>query len=211
MKNLTLNKKSTILDFKESKISSKDIATINKFKKLVINEGDSGLRKIAKILNEKEIKSFKVTNSEFKQSDKFLSDSLKNSILIAYANIKKYHQKQLDGLSINNLETTKGISLWSEFRPIDTVGLYIPGGTAPLFSSLLMQAIPAIIAGCKNIIICTPPDTKGKINPTILWVADLLNIKNVYKVGGSQAIFAMAYHSLVGSSEPVNRLSSRIG
>ena len=147
MKNLTLNKKSTILDFNESKISSKDIATINKFKKLVINEGDNGLGKIAKILNEKELKSFKVTKSEFNQSDKFLSDSLKNSILIAYANIKKYHQKQLDGLSINNLETTKGISLWSEFRPIDTVGLYIPGGTAPLFSSLLMQAIPAIIAG----------------------------------------------------------------
>ena len=193
MKNLTLNKKSTILDFNESKISSKDIATINKFKKLVINEGDNGLRKIAKILNEKELKSFKVTKSEFNQSDKFLSDSLKNSILIAYANIKKYHQKQLDGLSINNLETTKGISLWSEFRPIDTVGLYIPGGTAPLFSSLLMQAIPAIIAGCKNIIICTPPDAKGKINPTILWVANLLKIKNVYKVGGAQAIFAMAY------------------
>ena len=169
MKNLTLNKKSTVLDFKESKISSKDITTINKFKRLVINEGDNGLRKIAKILNEKELKSFKVTNSEFKQSDKFLSDSLKNSILIAYANIKKYHQKQLDGLSINNLETTKGISLWSEFRPIDTVGLYIPGGTAPLFSSLLMQAIPAIIAGCKNIVICTPPDAKGKINPTILF------------------------------------------
>ena len=193
MKNLTLNKKSTILDFKESKISSKDIATINKFKRLVINEGDNGLRKIAKILNEKELKSFKVTNSEFKQSDKFLSDKLKNSILIAQANIKKYHQKQLDGLSINNLETTKGVSLWSEFRPIDTVGLYIPGGTAPLFSSLLMQAIPAIIAGCKNIVICTPPDAKGKINPTILWVANLLKIKNVYKVGGAQAIFAMAY------------------
>ena len=193
MKNLTLNKKSTVLDFKESKISSKDIATINKFKRLVINEGDNGLRKISKILNEKELKSFKVTKSEFKQSDKFLSDSLKNSILIAYANIKKYHQKQLDGLSINNLETTKGISLWSEFRPIDTVGLYIPGGTAPLFSSLLMQAIPAIIAGCKNIVICTPPDAKGKINPTILWVANLLKIKNIYKVGGAQAIFAMAY------------------
>ncbi len=193
MKNLTLNKKSTVLDFKESKILSKDIATINKFKRLVINEGDNGLRKISKILNEKELKSFKVTKSEFKQSDKFLSDSLKNSILIAYANIKKYHQKQLNGLSINNLETTKGISLWSEFRPIDTVGLYIPGGTAPLFSSLLMQAIPAIIAGCKNIVICTPPDAKGKINPTILWVANLLKIKNIYKVGGAQAIFAMAY------------------
>ena len=83
--------------------------------------------------------------------------------------------------------------MWSEFKPIDVVGLYVPGGTAPLFSSFLMQAIPAIIAGCKNIIVCTPPDKNGKIDPTILWVANLLNIKNIFKVGGSQAIFAMAY------------------
>ena len=193
MKELLLNKKSTILEFNESKISSKDITTINKFKKLVVNEGDSGLRKISKVLKEKEIKSFKATNSEFKKAKKLVDGQLKNAILTAYSNIKKYHEKQLDGLSINKVETTKGVYLWSEFKPIDTVGLYVPGGTAPLFSSLLMQAIPAIIAGCPNIVICTPPDTNGKINPTILWVADLLNIKNVYKVGGSQAIFAMAY------------------
>jgi histidinol dehydrogenase len=113
--------------------------------------------------------------------------------LVASSNIRKYHEKQLDGLSIKNIETTKGVNLWSEFKPIDVIGLYIPGGTAPLFSSLLMQAIPAIIAGCKNIIICTPPNKDGNIDPTILWVANLLNIKKVFKVGGSQAIFAMAY------------------
>ncbi|MDB3996812.1 histidinol dehydrogenase [Gammaproteobacteria bacterium] len=128
-----------------------------------------------------------------KKADKLLYDDLKNAILIAYSNIKKFHEMQLDGLAINSIETTKGVTLWSEFKPIDTVGLYIPGGTAPLFSSLLMQSIPAIIAGCKNIVICTPPDSNGQINPTILWVAKLLNIKNVYKVGGAQAIFAMAY------------------
>ena len=193
MKELLLNKKSKILEFTESKITSKYITTINKFKKLVIEEGDNGLRKISKILKEKEIKSFKVSNSEFKKAEELVDDQLKNAILIAYSNIKKYHEEQLDGLSVNKVETTKGVSLWSEFKPIDSVGLYIPGGTAPLFSSLLMQAIPAIIAGCPNIVICTPPDKNGKINPTILWVADLLNIKNVYKVGGSQAIFAMAY------------------
>ena len=193
MKELILNKKSTILEFTESKISSKDIATVNKFKKLIIENGDDGLKEISKILKEKQINNFKVTNSEFKKADKLIDDDLKNAILIAYSNIKKYHEKQLDGLNINNVETTKGVTLWSEFRPIDTVGLYIPGGTAPLFSSLLMQAIPAMIAGCKNIVICTPPDANGKINPTILWVAKLLNIKNVFKVGGAQAIFAMAY------------------
>jgi len=193
MKNLTLRKNIPTLDFKKSKLSRKDINTINKFKSLVINNGDDGLREISKILKEKSLNSFKVTKSEFKKADQLLNDDIKNAILIAYANIKKYHEKQLEGLSIKNIETTKGVKLWSEFKAIDVVGLYIPGGTAPLFSSLLMQAIPAIIAGCNNIVVCTPPNKSGNIDPAILWVASLLNIKNIYKVGGSQAIFAMAY------------------
>ena len=193
MKEIVLKKKLPILEFEESKMSSKNIATLKKFKSIVIESGDDGLKKISKILNEKVIKKLKVTKSEFKSADKLLSDDLKNAILVASSNIRKYHEKQLEGLSIKNIETTKGINLWSEFKPIDVIGLYIPGGTAPLFSSLLMQAIPAIIAGCKNIIICTPPNKDGNIDPTILWVANLLNIKKVFKVGGSQAIFAMAY------------------
>ena len=191
MKEIVLKNKLPILEFKESKMSSKNIATLKKFKSIVV-ESD-GLKEISKILNEKVIKKLKVTKSEFKSADKLLSDDLKNAILVASSNIRKYHEKQLEGLSIKNIETTKGINLWSEFKPIDVIGLYIPGGTAPLFSSLLMQAIPAIIAGCKNIIICTPPNKDGNIDPTILWVANLLNIKKVFKVGGSQAIFAMAY------------------
>ena len=193
MKNLTLRKNIPTLDFKESKLSRKDINTINKFKSLVINNGDDGLKEISKILKEKPLNSFKVTKSEFKKADKLLNDDIKNAILIAYANIKKYHEKQLEGLSIKDIETTKGIKLWSEFKPIDVIGLYIPGGTAPLFSSFLMQAIPAIIAGCNNIVVCTPPNKNGDIDPAILWVANLLNIKNIFKVGGSQAVFAMAY------------------
>ena len=193
MKEIVLKKKLPILEFEESKMSSKNIATLKKFKSIVIESGDDGLKEISKILNEKVIKKLKVTKSEFKSADKLLSDDLKNAILVASSNIRKYHEKQLDGLSIKNIETTKGVNLWSEFKPIDVIGLYIPGGTAPLFSSLLMQAIPAIIAGCKNIIICTPPNKDGNIDPTILWVASLLNIKKVFKVGGSQAIFAMAY------------------
>ena len=193
MKNLTLKKNIPTLDFKEYKLSRKDINTINKFKSLVINDGDNGLREISKILKEKSLNSFKVTKSEFKKADKLLNDDIKNAILIAYANIKKYHEKQLEGLSIKDIETTKGVKLWSEFKPIDVIGLYIPGGTAPLFSSFLMQAIPAIIAGCNNIVVCTPPNKNGNIDPAILWVANLLNIKNIFKVGGSQAVFAMAY------------------
>ena len=193
MKEIVLKKKLPILEFEESKMSSKNIATLKKFKSIVIESGDDGLKEISKILNEKVINKLKVTKPEFKSADKLLSDDLKNAILVASSNIRKYHEKQLDGLSIKNIETTKGVNLWSEFKPIDVIGLYIPGGTAPLFSSLLMQAIPAIIAGCKNIIICTPPNKDGNIDPTILWVANLLNIKKVFKVGGSQAIFAMAY------------------
>ncbi|MDB2489243.1 histidinol dehydrogenase [Gammaproteobacteria bacterium] len=193
MKYIKLTKNIPILDFQESKIPIKDINTVKKFKSLVLDNGDDGIREISKLLKEKSLKNFKVTNSEFKKADKLLDDEIKNAILVAYSNIKKYHEKQLEGLSIKTIETTKGIKLWSEFRPIDVVGLYVPGGTAPLFSSFLMQAIPAIIAGCKNIIVCTPPDENGKIDPTILWVANLLNIKNIFKVGGSQAIFAMAY------------------
>ena len=193
MKEIVLKKKLPILEFEESKMSSKNIATLKKFKSIVIESGDDGLKEISKILNEKVINKLKVTKPEFKSADKLLNDDLKNAILVASSNIRKYHEKQLDGLSIKNIETTKGVNLWSEFKPIDVIGLYIPGGTAPLFSSLLMQAIPAIIAGCKNIIICTPPNKDGNIDPTILWVASLLNIKKVFKVGGSQAIFAMAY------------------
>ena len=193
MKEIVLKKKLPILEFEESRMSSKNIATLKKFKSIVIQSGDDGLKEISKILNEKVINKLKVTKPEFKSADKLLSDDLKNAILVASSNIRKYHEKQLDGLSIKNIETTKGVNLWSEFKPIDVIGLYIPGGTAPLFSSLLMQAIPATIAGCKNIIICTPPNKDGNIDPTILWVANLLNIKKVFKVGGSQAIFAMAY------------------
>ena len=193
MKEITLNNTSKVIEFKESKFSKKNLSTIKNFQKLVKDNGDNGLRTISSILGEKSLNSFKVKKSEFKTSEKLVNDELKNAILVAYSNIKKYHEKQLNGLSITTTETTKGISLWSDFKPIDTVGLYVPGGTAPLFSSLLMQAIPAIIAGCKNIIICTPPDKNGKINPTILWTAKLLGIENIFKVGGSQAIFAMAY------------------
>ncbi|MDA9815216.1 histidinol dehydrogenase [Gammaproteobacteria bacterium] len=193
MKYIKLTKNIPTLDFQESKMPIKDINTVKKFKSLILDNGDDGIREISMLLNERPLKNFKVTNSEFKKADKLLDDDIKNAILVAYSNIKKYHEKQLEGLSIKSIETTKGIKLWSEFRPIDVVGLYIPGGTAPLFSSFLMQAIPAIIAGCKDIIVCTPPDKNGKIDPTILWVANLLNVKNIFKVGGSQAIFAMTY------------------
>ena len=193
MKAINLTNKNLLLDFKDSKFSKSNKAVLKKFEKLIINEGDEGIKKISRLLKEKSLPKLKVTNSEFKNSDKQIDEKLKAAILIAHSNIKQYHQKQIPGLSIKPNETTKGIKLWSEFRPIETVGLYIPGGTAPLFSSLMMQAIPALLAGCPNIVVCTPPNKLGNIDPTILWVANMLGIKNVFKVGGSQAIFSMAY------------------
>jgi histidinol dehydrogenase len=129
MKEIVLKKKLPILEFEESKMSSKNIATLKKFKSIVIESGDDGLKEISKILNEKVINKLKVTKPEFKSADKLLNDDLKNAILVASSNIRKYHEKQLDGLSIKNIETTKGVNLWSEFKPIDVIGLYIPGGT----------------------------------------------------------------------------------
>jgi len=193
MKSITLTSKNLFIDFKNYKFSNSNKITLKKFEKLIINQGDEGIFEISKILNEKPLLKLKVSNLEFKNSDKQISDELKIAILEAYSNIKQYHEKQIPGLSIRPNETTKGIKLWSEFRPIESVGLYIPGGTSPLFSSLMMQAIPALLAGCQNITVCTPPNKFGKIDPAILWVANLLGIKNVFKVGGSQAIFSMAY------------------
>ena len=115
---------------------------------------------------------------------------LKESIQKAYENIHKFHASQTE--NSKKIETTQGVTCWRENRPIDKVGIYIPGGSAPLFSTVLMLGIPAKIAGCKKVVLCTPPDKKGKINPLILYAANLVGIQKVYAVGGIQAIAAMA-------------------
>jgi histidinol dehydrogenase len=126
-----------------------------------------------------------------------VSDHLKQSILNSAANIKLVCENDKKGLSSTPIETTKGIQVWKEFRSIDSVGIYVPGGSAPLISSLLMQLIPAQVAGCKNIIVCTPPNKSGEISPEILWIAKVYGVKEIYKVGGAQAILAMAYGTTI--------------
>ncbi len=126
-----------------------------------------------------------------------VSDDLKQSILNSAANIKLVCENDKKGLSSTPIETTKGIQVWKEFRSIDSVGIYVPGGSAPLISSLLMQLIPAQVAGCKNIIVCTPPNKSGEISPEILWIAKIYGVKEIYKVGGAQAILAMAYGTTI--------------
>ena len=193
MQKIKLNKSNMLLNTRSSSASPAILKTVRKFEKMILADGDIGIKNISILLNERPLKSLKVTKKEFSESDGKIKDELKSAILIAYANIKKYHESQLQQLKTSKVETTPGINLWSEFKPIERVGLYIPGGSAPLFSSLLMQAIPALIAGCKDIVICTPPNKNGKIDPSILWVAKLLKTTQVFKVGGAQAIFSMSY------------------
>jgi histidinol dehydrogenase len=135
--------------------------------------------------------NLKVTHSEISESEQHIPAGLKKALRVAQKNIKKFHSSQLTSEPV--VETTKGVVCWRKSIPIERVGLYIPGGSAPLFSTLLMLGIPAKLAGCKEIIVCTPPGRDGKINPIILYTASLLGISNIFKVGGAQAIAAMAY------------------
>jgi len=120
-----------------------------------------------------------------------ISNSLKKSIEIAYQNIKLFHQKQIH--EEPQIEVSKGVFCWRKTIPIEKIGFYIPGGYAPLLSTVLMLGVPGKLSGCKNIILCSPPDRNGKINPSILYVAKYVGITRVYKIGGAQAIAAMAY------------------
>ena len=171
--------------------------TVLRIKNLVLSQGTSAFNQINKELNTKSPKSFKVKGSEISKSDLLVSDKLKQSILQSAANIKTICENDKKGFIGSPVETTKGIKVWKEFRPIDSVGIYVPGGSAPLISSLLMQLIPATVAGCKNIIICTPPNKNGLVAAEILWIAKIYGIKKIYKVGGAQAIFGMAYGTTI--------------
>ena len=144
-----------------------------------------------------------VTQEEMAKSSKMVGKDLIKAISVAKKNIEKFHKTQLE--KERKIETTSGVICWRKNLPIEKVGLYIPGGSAPLFSTLLMLAIPAMIAGCKDILVCTPPsDSKGNVDATVLYVARLLGIKKIYKSGGAQAIAAMAYGTQ--TVEKVNKI-----
>jgi histidinol dehydrogenase len=132
-----------------------------------------------------------VTPDEISTAENGLTAALKDAIRQAAKNIEAFHQKQW--VKEEQVETMPGITCWRRWVGIEKVGLYIPGGTAPLFSTLLMLAIPARIAGCRQIILCTPPSGDGSIHPAILFAAKVAGVTNIYKVGGAQAIAAMAY------------------
>ncbi|WP_128331538.1 histidinol dehydrogenase [Apibacter sp. HY039] len=155
----------------------------------VEKDGDSALLKFTLQFDQAEINEIKVNQTEFIEAEKLVSVELKEAIKQAILNIEKFHSSQQE--KPKTIETQSGVECWRESRAIEKVGLYIPGGSAPLFSTVLMLGIPAKLAGCKQIILCTPPDKNGNIHPAILFAAQSVGISEVYKVGGIQAIAAL--------------------
>ena len=157
----------------------------------VKEKGDEVLKKFTLEFDKINIENLSVSDEEILEAEKLVSDELKKAIDIARINIEKFHLAQRE--EIKKMETSKGVICWRKSVPISKVGLYIPGGTAPLFSTILMLGVPANIAGCEEIVLCTPPNKEGKIHPAILYTASILGIRKIFKVGGAQAIAAMAY------------------
>ncbi len=153
--------------------------------------GDEAVKKYALKFDGIELNELLVSEDEIKAAESLVSDDLKAAIAIAKQNIEKFHFSQVQ--EVEKIETTPGVICWRKSVGIQKVGLYIPGGSAPLFSTLLMLGIPAVMAGCRDITVCTPCDKNGKVNPVILYVAHIVGLKNIYKIGGVQAIAAMAY------------------
>jgi histidinol dehydrogenase len=153
--------------------------------------GDEAIKRYTAAFDKVQLEEFSVSEAEINEATLTVSIELKKAIEVAKENIRKFHEAQREG--INKVETTTGVQCWRKSVAIQNVGLYIPGGTAPLFSTLLMLAVPAVLAGCKEIIVCTPGNKEGKINPVILYVAKLAGVNKMYKIGGAQAIAAMAY------------------
>ena len=157
----------------------------------VRTEGDKAVIEYEATFDKAELTSLAVTNEELEEGVALVSEELKAAISLAKQNIERLHAAQK--FVGKKVETMPGVTCWQKAVGIEKVGLYIPGGTAPLFSTVLMLAVPAKIAGCKDIILCTPPDSKGKIHPAILFAARLVGVDRIFKAGGVQAIAAMAY------------------
>ncbi|MBW8241499.1 histidinol dehydrogenase [Muricauda oceani] len=166
-------------------------AVVNSIFKEVKADGDTVIKKYTAQFDKVALDSLSVTETEIETANGNVSDALKQAINLAKSNIEKFHSAQKTTKVA--IETMPGVDCWQEKRPIQKVGLYIPGGTAPLFSTILMLAIPAKLAGCKEIVLCTPPYTNGEINPAILYTAQLCGVTQIFKVGGIQAIAGMTF------------------
>lgn len=166
-------------------------ASVSNILKEIKQNGDEAVKRFASMFDKGSIKNFLVTAEEINEAGALIDEDLKQAIQQAKSNIEKFHLAQLK--TEEPIETMRGIRCWRKSVAIEKVGLYIPGGSAPLFSTLLMLSIPAKIAGCKSIILCSPPDREGKLHPAILYAAKLVGVTKIFKAGGAQAIGAMAY------------------
>ena len=165
--------------------------TVNQIFRDIQQNGDFAVAKYTSIFDGVELDDITVSEDEIKEASKNISNELKNAIRKAKQNIETFHKAQKT--SKVEVETTRGVLCWQEKRPIEKIGLYIPGGTAPLFSTVLMLAIPAQIAGCKDIVLCSPPNKEGKIANEILFAAQLCGCTKIIKVGGIQAIAGLTF------------------
>ena len=165
--------------------------TVKEIFKEIQKKGDGAVAKYTSLFDGVVLENYEVSIAEIEQAIDSISVELKDAIQLAKSNIEKFHTAQKTEKVV--VETIEGVNCWQEKRPIQKVGLYIPGGTAPLFSTVLMLAVPAKIAGCKEIVLCSPPDKKGNINPAILYAANLCGVTKILKVGGIQAVAAMTF------------------
>ena len=172
-----------------------DNATLFDTVRAVLNDvrekGDEAVKAYELKFDKVELSSLLVTEAEVAEAEAIVSPALKEAILLAKGNIQKFHKAQAQELPC--VETMPGVTCWQKAKAIEKVGLYIPGGTAPLFSTVLMLAIPAQIAGCKEIVLCTPPNKEGKVHPAVLSAAKTAGVSKIFKIGGVQAIASMAY------------------
>ncbi|MCH4823235.1 histidinol dehydrogenase [Gramella lutea] len=165
--------------------------TVNQIFDEIRVKGDAAVAKYTELFDGIRFEDLRVSSNEIKDAEEQVSQKLESAIDLAKGNIEKFHLAQRSEKV--SVETTQGVKCWQEKKAIQRVGLYIPGGTAPLFSSILMLAIPAKLAGCEEIILCTPPDKEGRVNPAILYVANLCGVTEIFKIGGIQAIGAMTF------------------
>ena len=165
--------------------------TVAKIMEAVRRRGDKALRKYTRDFDGVSLRRSEVTLKEIRTAEKMLDEDLKSAIRQAADNIQKFHETQAHREP--QVETMRGVTCWRRSLPIGKVGLYIPGGTAPLFSTILMLGIPARLAGCPEVILCSPPDASGSLHPAILFTAKLAGVHRIFKAGGVQAIAAMTY------------------
>lgn len=172
-----------------------DVTTLFDTVRTVLNEvrseGDAAVKRYEEKFDKVTLSGLQVSEEEIKEARELVSEDLKQAIRTAKANIEKFHASQR--FTGQKVETSSGVTCWQKAVAIEKVGLYIPGGTAPLFSTVLMLAVPAHIAGCKEIVLCTPPNREGKVHPAILFAAETAGVSKIFKAGGIQAIAAMAY------------------